>query len=106
MDFSSPVKRIKKKISRKLSFKGLSSSVEGKSRDNSIDCDSSEDSLAKKYGVDLSQLRVELKKELSKGSDDESSCWTPDKIMDLVDSLRIPLELLVKIIQAVKQSFN
>lgn len=126
-NYETPVKAIKKKIARKLSFSNMSSLSDHKTLKEKtsglqsfdgaeIDIKSSDsdlyrssrirDAVKNKYNVDLGELTQQLERELSSSSEQDNSCWSPESILNLIDGLRVPLELLVKIIQAVKSTIK
>lgn len=97
---SDSARKIKKAIQRKAS-KRLSNTTSLSPRAK----DSSDDSLSLKYGVNTKDLILNLEKSLS-GSTDDSECWTPSKILHLVDSLKVPLEVLAAVIRSIKETFK
>lgn len=96
-------RRIKKKVNRKMSTitfpDGLSELTETKSAPDSV-------LSLSKYNIDAAQLAVNLERSLSSSSDQESNCWTPDKILSVIDGLRLPIEVLIKVMQAIKATFS
>lgn len=113
---------IKKKIARKLSMASMSSLsspsvLKGHLKRDVNDTESGDclyddatrvrDNVKDKYNLDLGTLTQQIEKELSSSSSlDDASCWTPEAILNLIDGLRVPLELIVHIIQAVKSALK
>lgn len=91
-------RRIQKKISRRLQFRTSCSP--------SIKSESSEDLLSVRYGVNTKDLIKELERTLSSESSDVAECWTPASIIKLVESLKVPLEILAAVIKSINETFK